>query len=105
MRKQLNKVEKYKDRDNIITNLPQWFETEKAKRYQEMTWLDCRSNKRSVNCPEHHFQSLYLTASKKYVICNWDECGGRTTYEIITEEDANRWLSMNGYDAEGDFEI
>src|SRR6185312_9632424 len=98
MRKQLNNVERFKDRDNIITNLPQWFDTAKAIKYDEMTYLDFRSNKRSVNCPAHEFQRLYLTASKKYVICNWDECGSRTTYELITEGDAINWLSMNGYD-------
>jgi hypothetical protein len=81
-----------------------WFDPSKAKTWDEETRFDGRNRISKATGSQWEHETLYRTTGGTYVLHHWSQWqGGSERYDVISAEDAARWLSCNDY-LDGDAE-
>ncbi len=89
------------DRRNIIDaetgELVGWFDAAKAINFNEDCWWNGSNQISKATGSQWIHQILYYTRTGKWVIEQWSQYqGGQTTYELVTQADAAKWLIKQG---------
>lgn len=76
-----------------------WFDADKAERFDEETdWNGSNLISRATHSQWDH-EALYYTAGKRWICERTSQWSGTLpSYEEITDEEAARWLSINGHE-------
>ena len=75
-----------------------WFDRDKAKEYEEATDSDGENEISRATGKRVLHQSLFKTAGGSWVLMKWSQWQGTLTkYEVISDEEAQKWLIQNGY--------
>ena len=83
--------------DRVGLSNGSWFDRAKARRYSENQEFDGRNFISCVTGSQWDHECLYLTAGGTWILCQWSQWqGSRTSYEIISADDAARWFSGQG---------
>jgi len=76
-----------------------FFDKDKASKYDEDTYWDGNNHISKVTGSQWSHETLYRTASGKWVLnCYSNYQGSVETYEIINPAAASRWFVKNEYD-------
>lgn len=76
-----------------------YFDAEKAECFKENTFWDGNNQISKVTGSQWNHESLYRTASGKWVLNTYSQYQGSIeTYEIITPEEAAQWFVKNEFE-------
>lgn len=76
-----------------------WFDLEKATKYDEATWWDGSNYVSKATGSKTEHECLYRTVKGKWVLNSWSQWQGTVeTWEVISQDEAARWLSRNDCD-------
>lgn len=84
--------------ERIALGNGRWFDKDKSKEYEEGTDFDGRNEISMATGDRFLHQSLFKTVGGSWVLMKWSQWAGQqTTYELVTDEEAQKWLIQNGY--------
>jgi hypothetical protein len=77
----------------------QWFDLDEAKKWDEHTYWNGSNHISSATGTQWDHQSLYRTKKGKYILSSWSQRQGVPDgWQIISDEEAARWLTNNEED-------
>jgi hypothetical protein len=78
-----------------------WFDAEAAQMFKEDTWHNGSNFISKATGSQWEHQSLYLTASQKFIIHAWSDFQGKPEiYKEVSNEYAAEWFVKNEYQNE-----
>jgi len=73
-----------------------WFNSDSAIKFSEGTWWDGHNNVSTATGDKFCHESLFRTASGRWVLEAWSQWGGHDSYTLIDDDTAVRWLLLAG---------
>ena len=79
----------------------QWFDIDSAKDFDEGTTWDGSNHISMATRSQTEHESLYRTASGKWVLNEWSQWQGSIqTWKVVDDDTAAQWLITNGQDSD-----
>lgn len=75
-----------------------WYETEKAEKFDGLQFWKGNTRVSVHTCKPHFYQDLYRTVSGRWILHSWSDYGISPRFEMIDNESAKRWLTLNKND-------
>jgi hypothetical protein len=73
-----------------------WFDSERATSWEEGTRWDGHNHVSLSSGGQFGHERLYRTATGRWVVKSWSQWqGSRTTYRLISAQDAATWFVLN----------
>ena len=83
----------------MIDGGPRWFDTSKARAWDEDTWWDGSNQISVATHTQWEHERLYRTPKGVWVLCSWSQWEGTpTTYREINTSAAAVWMLANDHE-------
>lgn len=84
----------------VATTDGHWFDVDKAEKFDEATRWDGHNHISIATGSQWNHERLFRTAGAKWILNAWSQYQGTPeTYEEIGNDEAAKWLVVNGHEA------